>query len=110
MHPSGTIINIIGENVLIIAEVIIGSVRVDNGSRAPIIGRRVVIGAGARIIGGIKIGDNVCIGAGAVVVKDIPNNAVAAGNPAKVLNYSGAKIVARYLGPDKKRESCEKMS
>ena len=39
------------------------------------------------IIGGVKIGNNSVIGAGAVVVSDVPNNAVVAGNPAKVIKY-----------------------
>jgi acetyltransferase-like isoleucine patch superfamily enzyme len=45
------------------------------------------IGTGATILGGITIGKNVLIGAGAVVTKDIPDNAVAVGNPAKVIRY-----------------------
>lgn len=55
-------------------------------STAPVyIGKNVFIGTGARIGKGVTIGDNSVIGAGAVVVRDIPANAVAAGNPARVL-------------------------
>ena len=46
-----------------------------------------VLGANVNIIGDVKIGDNVIIGAGSVVVKDIPSNCIAAGNPAKVIKY-----------------------
>lgn len=51
----------------------------------PTIGNNVSIGANANIIGDIAIGDNVIIGAGSVVVKDVPDNCVVVGNPAKVI-------------------------
>ena len=49
------------------------------------IGNNVFIGAGAIVLMGVTIGDNVIIGAGSIVIKDIPSNTVAAGNPAKVI-------------------------
>ncbi len=51
----------------------------------PIIGDNVVLGASVTIIGNIHIGNNVIIGAGSVVVKDVPDNCVVAGNPAKII-------------------------
>ena len=45
------------------------------------------LGAGVIIIGNVSIGDNVTIGAGSVVVKDIPSNCIAVGNPARVIKY-----------------------
>ena len=54
-------------------------------AKRPVIGNNVTIGCHACILGDIRIGDNVVIGAGAVVVKDVPNNVVVAGNPAKVI-------------------------
>lgn len=51
----------------------------------PTLGDNVFIGTGAKIIGPIRIGNNVIIGANAVVVKDVPDNAVVAGNPARIL-------------------------
>ena len=51
------------------------------------IGNNVWIGAHSIILGDISIGDNSVIGAGSVVVKDVPANAIVAGNPAKVIKY-----------------------
>jgi serine O-acetyltransferase len=56
--------------------------------RYPTIGDNVTIYANSVIIGGIKIGDNAIIGAGAVVVKDVPPKAVVAGNPAIILKLN----------------------
>lgn len=82
MHPVGVVINskvIAGERVVIESGVVIG----DEKGRSPVIGNDVFIGAGAKIIGGVTIGDNVKIGANAVVVKDIPSDCTALGIPAK---------------------------
>lgn len=54
-------------------------------SEVPVIGDNVMVGAGAIIIGAVHVGNNVEIGANAVVTKDIPDNAVAVGIPAKVV-------------------------
>jgi len=56
-----------------------------NERGAPVIGNRVDIGAGAKILGPIRIGDDAVIGANAVVVHDVPAGAVAVGIPARVL-------------------------
>lgn len=53
---------------------------------APVLGNRVDIGAGAKILGSIRIGDDVSIGANAVVLTDVPSNSVAVGVPARVLS------------------------
>ncbi len=58
-----------------------GSRRKDSGKRHPTIGDRVTIGAGAKILGAIKIGDDSRIGANAVVVKEVPTSAVVVGVP-----------------------------
>ena len=62
----------------------------------PIIGDRVFIGPGAKIFGKIKIGNDVAIGANAVVTKDLPDNAVAAGIPAKIISYKGSQDFIAY--------------
>lgn len=72
----------IGKNCTIYHQVTIGS---KEDKFAPVIGDNVIIYPHAIIIGGINIGNNAVIGAGAVVTKDVPENAVVAGNPAKVI-------------------------
>ena len=51
----------------------------------PVIGNNVYISAGSRILGNIKIGNNVIIGANSVVIKDVPDNSIVAGVPAKII-------------------------
>jgi serine O-acetyltransferase len=57
----------------------------------PIIGDRVYIGPGAKLFGRITIGNDVAIGANAVVTKDIPDNAVSVGVPARVINFNSSR-------------------
>lgn len=59
----------------------------DRNDEKPTIGRNVDFGVGVLCIGNIHIGDNAVIAAGSVVVKDVPANAIVAGNPAKVIKY-----------------------
>lgn len=54
----------------------------------PIVGNNVYISTGAKVLGDIKIEDNVIVGANAVVIKDVPRNAVIAGVPSKIIKYS----------------------
>lgn len=70
-----------GCNLRIGPGVVIGG----NKGKHPIIGNNVYIAANATVIGGIKIGNNVMVGAGSVVTKDVPDNAVVVGNPAKII-------------------------
>jgi serine O-acetyltransferase len=86
-HPIGIVINgksTIGNNCTIMQQVTLGNNLLEI-NKAPIIGDNVKIGAGAKIIGNVKIGDNVIIGANAVVTKDIPENCVVGGVPAKII-------------------------
>ena len=84
-HPYATIINAdsIGDNFHCIHCTTIGAT--DRG--VPVLGNNVSLGANVTIIGPVHIGNNVVIGAGAVVVKDLPDNCVAVGNPAVVIRY-----------------------
>jgi len=77
----------IGKNCNISQGVTVGVKAPFETERAPNIGDGVHIGAGAKVLGGIRVGNNVVIGANAVVVKDVPDNAVVGGVPAKILKY-----------------------
>lgn len=83
---------IIGDNVRIDQQVTIG-IRWDEGV-APIIGNNVRIGAGAKVLGSIRIGNNARIGANAVVLTDVPDGATAVGVPAKIIFRREPNIVA----------------
>lgn len=72
----------IGKNFWINQQVTLGY---KDNTRAPIIGDNVTVTCGAKVLGSITIGSNVTIGANAVVVKDVPSNAVVGGIPAKII-------------------------
>ncbi|NOU42967.1 MAG: serine acetyltransferase [Methyloglobulus sp.] len=75
-------LSVIGDDCMIRQGVTIGNRHVDKPLEAPILGSRVNVGAGAKILGKIVIGDDVDIGANAVVIKDVPTNHIAVGVPA----------------------------
>lgn len=56
-----------------------------------------MLSAGVKVIGNVRIGDNVMVGAGAVVLNDIPDNSVAVGVPAKVVSFKGKENVSYYI-------------
>lgn len=71
----------IGENFSCIHCTTLGK----KGDKRPVIGNNVSLGANVTIIGGVHIGDNVVVGAGSVVIKNIPDGCVVAGNPARII-------------------------
>lgn len=101
-HGFGTIVNptaIIGNNVNLSQFTTIGS----NKGKAAVIGDNVYIGPSVCLVENIHIGNNVSIGAGAVVVKDVPENVTVAGVPAKIINENnpGRFVARRYPLPFK---------
>lgn len=101
-HGSGVVIGEtteIGDDVVLYQGVTLGGVSLSKGKRHPTIGNEVVIGAGAKVLGPVKIGNGAMIGAGSVVVKDIPENGIAVGVPAKVISkryVAGHEISLRH--------------
>jgi serine O-acetyltransferase len=76
---------VIGDESIIRQGVTLGNKTLDRPLDAPTLGKRVNVGAGAKILGAVSIGDGASIGANAVVLDDVPAGAVAVGIPAKVL-------------------------
>ena len=92
-HFGGIIISggaVIGRNCNISQGVTIGVAGRGENRGIPVIGDCVYIGPGAKVIGKIRVGNNVAIGANAVVTKDVPDNAVVGGVPAKVISMNGS--------------------
>jgi serine O-acetyltransferase len=86
-HGEGVVIgetSVIGDDVLIYQQVTLGGTGKETGKRHPTIGNKVVIGAGAKILGNIEIGDNVRIGAGSVVIDNVPENSTVVGIPGRI--------------------------
>lgn len=86
-HGMGVVIGetaVVGNDVTLFHGVTLGGRSMTHGKRHPTIGNRVVIGAGAKVLGAIWVGDDAQIGANAVVVKDVPDNCVAVGVPATI--------------------------
>lgn len=93
-HFGGIVVNgasKIGKNVNISHGVTIGQTNRGQYKGVPTIGNNVYVGPGAKIIGGISVGNNVAIGANAVVTRDIPDNSVAVGIPARVISGRGSE-------------------
>jgi serine O-acetyltransferase len=80
----------IGEDCTIYHSVTLGGTSWNKGKRHPTLGNNVVIGAGAKVLGPLTIGDNARIGSNAVVVKDVPNDATVVGIPGRIVNVNNA--------------------
>ena len=89
---------IIGKNVSIHPGVTLGRVFAGPKKGCPNIGDNVVIFAGAKIVGNIRIGDNAVVGPNAVVINDVPNDSVVVGIPAKIVSGNSSKCFDENWG------------
>ncbi|MBQ6065726.1 MAG: serine O-acetyltransferase [Clostridia bacterium] len=94
-HGTGVVIGEtaeVGDDVTIYQGVTLGGTGKDVGKRHPTVGSGVMIGAGAKVLGPFKIGDNAKIAAGSVVLHEIPENSTAVGSPAQVVKRDGVRV------------------
>lgn len=94
-HGAGVVIGEtaeIGDNVTIYQGVTLGGTGKEKGKRHPTIGNNVVISAGAKVMGSFKVGDNVKIGAGSVVLKEVPPNCTVVGVPGRIVVKDGVSV------------------
>ena len=96
-HGMGVVIGetaIVGDYCTIYQGVTLGGTGKDQGKRHPTLGNNIMIGAGAKVLGPLTVGDNSKVAAGAVVLADIPEHSTAVGVPAKVVRQKGERVVA----------------
>lgn len=94
-HGMGVVIGettVIGDNVTLFQGATLGGTGKEKGKRHPTLGHNVVVGAGAKVLGNILIGDNVSIGANAVVVRDVPANSTVVGVPGRISSREGKRV------------------
>ena len=94
-HGTGVVIGettIIGDDCILYQGVTLGGTGKDTGKRHPTLGNNVLVGAGAKVLGPLTIGDNSNVAAGSIVLSDIPPNCTAVGIPAKIVKQDGIRI------------------
>jgi serine O-acetyltransferase len=105
-HATGLVVGstaVIEDNVSMLQDVTLGGTGKERGDRHPKIRRGVLIGAGAKILGNIEVGQCARVAAGSVVLQPVPCNATVAGVPARVVGAAGcaepARAMDQLLGP-----------
>jgi len=112
-HANGIVIGetaVIGDNCSLLHGVTLGGTGNERGDRHPKIGRGVMIGAGAKILGNIKVGDCARVAAGSVALKDVPSRRTVAGVPAREIGFAGCEEPAlamdqMFVGDDEPSRS-----
>lgn len=110
-HGNGVIIgetSVIGDNVTLYQGVTLGGTGKEQGKRHPTVGNNVMISTGAKVLGSFKIGDNSKIGAGSVVLDEVPPNSTVVGVPGRVVKRNNRALPQEELDqvdlPDPVRE------
>lgn len=94
-HGTGVVIGEtteIGDNCTVYQGVTLGGTGKETGKRHPTLGNNVMVGAGARVLGPFKVGDNSKIAANAVVLSEVPPNCTAVGVPARIVKRDGVRV------------------
>ncbi len=94
-HGMGVVIGetaILGDYCLVYQGVTLGGTGKETGKRHPTLGEYTVVGAGAKVLGNLQIGNNVRIGAGSVVLRDVPSDCTVVGIPGRIVYRSGVRI------------------
>ncbi|MGB3238126.1 MAG: serine O-acetyltransferase [Geitlerinemataceae cyanobacterium] len=94
-HGMGVVIGetaIVGDGCLIYQGVTLGGTGKQSGKRHPTLGENVVVGAGAKVLGNLYIGNDVRIGAGSVVLRDVPGDCTVVGVPGRIVYRSGVRV------------------
>jgi serine O-acetyltransferase len=95
-HGMGVVIgetSVVGDDVTLYQCVTLGGTGKESGKRHPTIGNSVVIGAGAKVLGNIVVGENCRIGAGSVVLRSVPDHSTVVGVPAQIVYRNGIRVV-----------------
>ena len=112
-HGSGVVIGetaIIGDDVLLYQGVTLGGTGNERGKRHPTLGNNVVVGTGAKVLGNINVGDNVKIGAGSVVVHDVPGNSTVVGIPGRVVRVRPEGTLEHGRLPDPEGQAIDDLA
>lgn len=94
-HGMGVVVGetaVVGDYSLIYQGVTLGGTGKESGKRHPSLGKNVVVGAGAKVLGNINISENVRIGAGSVVLRDVPSDCTVVGIPGRIVYKAGSKV------------------
>ena len=105
-HGMGVVIGetaVVGDSALIYQGVTLGGTGKETGKRHPTLGAHVVVGAGAKVLGNIQIGDRVRIGAGSVILRDVPSNTTVVGVPGRLIRQE-KNLIADALDHNKLRD------
>ncbi len=115
-HGNGVIIGettIIGDNVTLYQGVTLGGTGKEQGKRHPTIGNNVMISAGAKVLGSFTVGDNSKIGAGSVVLEEVPPNSTVVGVPGRVVKRNNINLPQEELDqvhlPDPVKEELDSL-